>query len=208
MTVKVETYYDFRSPYAYFADYRIRNGDFGLVAEVEWIGRPIFIDVILNLQAGKEPWAPYVDTLIPPKRTYLMADIGRMAAFYGVPYRPSWRWPDRPNQIPALCIASLLEGEVERAFCSAVFDGLWHGQRDIADPSVLRDILAQAGGDATIVDRANNPTVRDDLTRRTVEAYAMGVFGTPTFVLNGDIFFGADRLDVLAWKVNRAAAER
>jgi len=101
MTVKVETYYDFRSPYAYFADYRIRNGDVGLVAEVEWIGRPIFVDVILNLQAGKEPWAPYVDTLIPPKRTYLMADIRRMAAFYGVPYRPSWRWPDRHGRFAA-----------------------------------------------------------------------------------------------------------
>jgi len=207
MTVKIETYYDFRSPYAYFADYRVRKTDFGLAKKVEWVGRPIFIDVILNLQAGREPWAAYVDTLIPPKRAYLMADIRRMAEFYGAPYKPSWKWPNRPNQIPALRIASLLSGEIEAAFRSAIFDGLWHEQRDIADPAVLSDALARAGGNPTIVHQANDPSVHDALTKRTVEAYAKGVFGTPTFVWNDEIFFGADRLDVLAWKVDRAAGD-
>ena len=204
MLVKIETYYDFRSPYAYFADYRARKGDLGLSTKVEWVGRPIFIDVTLNLQAGKEPWAPHVDTLVPPKRAYLMADIRRMAEFYGAPFKPSWKWPNRPNQIPALCVASLLSGHVEQAFRSAIFDGVWHEQLDIADPSVLKDVLVRAGGDPAMVDRAGDQGVRDALTRRTVEAYASGVFGTPTFVWNGEIFFGADRLDVLAWKVSRA----
>jgi 2-hydroxychromene-2-carboxylate isomerase len=207
MTVKIDTYYDFRSPYAYFADHRVRKADLDLATEVEWIGRPIFIDVILNLQSGKEPWATYVDALIPPKRAYLMADIRRMAAFYGAPYKPSWKWPNRPNQIPALCIASLLSGRTEAAFRSAIFDGLWHEQRDISDPAVLRDAVARAGGDPAIVEQAEDPSVRDALTSRTVEAYGNGVFGTPTFVWNGEIFFGADRLDVLAWKVNRAATD-
>lgn len=205
MTVKIETYYDFRSPYAYFADHRVRKADLGFKNEVEWAGRPIFIDVILNLQIGGEPWTPYVDSLIPPKRAYLMADIRRMAQFYGAPYKPSWKWPDRPNQIPALCIASLLSGKTEQAFRSAIFDGLWHEQRNIADPAVLSEALARAGSDPAILDRANDPSVRDALTGRTVEAYANGVFGTPTFVWNGEIFFGADRLEVLAWKVNRAS---
>jgi 2-hydroxychromene-2-carboxylate isomerase len=52
MTVRIETYYDFRSPYAYFADYRVRKGDLGFASNLEWVGRPIFIDVTLNLQAA------------------------------------------------------------------------------------------------------------------------------------------------------------
>lgn len=208
MTARIETYYDFRSPYAYFANYRLRKGGLGFAKNVEWVGRPIFIDVILNLQAGREVWAPYVDTLIPPKRTYLMTDIRRMAEFYGAPYRPSWKWPSRPNQIPALCVASLLSGETEEAFRNAIFDGLWQEQKDIADPAVLRDALSGAGGDLTILNQAGDPSVREALTKRTAEAYANGVFGTPIFVWNGEIFFGADRLDVLAWKVNRAAVQR
>ncbi|MGC2779523.1 MAG: DsbA family protein [Bradyrhizobium sp.] len=207
MVVRVETYYDFRSPYAYFADYRIRNGNPGFADSVEWVGRPIFIDVVLNLQMGREVWAPYVDTLIPAKRAYLMADIRRMAEFYGAPYKPSWKWPSRPNQIPALCVASLLSGETERVFRNAIFDGLWHEKQDISHPAILRDALSRASGDLAILDQAGDPSVRDALTKRTVEAYGNGVFGTPTFVWNGEVFFGADRLDVLAWKVNRAVGQ-
>jgi hypothetical protein len=43
----------------------------------------------------------------------------------------------------------------------------------------------------------------DIMTKRTVEAYANGVFGTPTFVWDGEIYFGADRLEVLAWRMGR-----
>jgi len=207
MNARVETYYDFRSPYAYFANYRVRKGNLGFARNVEWIGRPIFIDVILNLQAGRDAWAPYVDTLIPPKRAYLMADVRRMAEFYGAPYRPSWKWPSRPNQIPALCVASLLSGKTEEAFRNAIFDDLWHEQRDISDPAVIKDALNRASGDLTVLDQAGDPNVREALAKRTAEAYASGVFGTPTFVFNGEIFFGADRLDVLAWKMDRAAVE-
>ena len=204
MTANIETYYDFRSPYAYFADYRVRNADFAFSRQVEWVGRPIFIDVILNLQLGNEPWAPYIDTLIPPKRSYLMVDIRRMAEFYGAPYQPSWKWPNRPNQVPALCIASLLTGKAEAAFRGIIFDGLWHGQQDISNPAFLRDAVVRAGGDRAVVDQARDPGVHDALTKQTVEAYAKGVFGTPTFIWNGELFFGADRLDVLVWKLNHA----
>lgn len=112
------------------------------------------------------------------------------------------------NQIPALCIASLLTGETEEIFRNAIFDGLWQGQQDIADPAVLRDALVRAGGDLTILEQAGDPSVREALTKRTAAAYAGGVFGTPTFVWNGEIFFGADRLEVLAWRMNCAAVER
>ena len=206
MTERIDTYYDFRSPYAYFASHRIRHADLGFADDVEWVGHPIFIDVILNLQAGREPWAAYVDTLIAPKRAHLMADIRRMAAFYGAPYRPSWKWPARPNQVPALCVASLLSGRAEVLFRDAIFDALWHEQKDIADPAVLRDAIDHAGGDRAVLDQASDPGVHEALTKRTVEAYASGVFGTPTFVWKGELFFGADRLEVLAWKMKSEAS--
>lgn len=207
MSTRIETYYDFRSPYAYFADHLVRKGDIDFGEDVEWVGRPIFIDVILNLQAGREPWAPYVDTLIAPKRAYLMADIRRMADFYGAPFRPSWKWPSRPNQIPALCVASLLSGKTEQVFRSAIFDALWHEKKDIADPVVLRAALDRSGGDQAILHRAGDPDIHLALTKRTAEAYANGVFGTPTFVWNGQILFGADRLEVLAWKMRSDAVK-
>ena len=85
LTARIKTNYDFRSPYAYFADYRVRKADLGFDKNVEWIGRPILMDVILNLQAGREPWASYLDTLIPPKRAYLMAASVAWLSFMGLP---------------------------------------------------------------------------------------------------------------------------
>ena len=102
----------------------------------------------------------------------------------------------------------MLSGKTEEAFRSAIFDGLWHEQKDIADPAVLKDILDRAGGDLSLLEQASDPSVHEALTKRTAEAYANGVFGTPTFVWNGGIFFGADRLEVLAWKVAHAGDER
>lgn len=205
MTVKVDVYYDFRSSYAYFANYRVREGLPGLATKIEWVWHPISIEVMLNLQADSEPWATYVDTLQPAKRAYSGVDAPRMAEFYGAPYK-SW-WPSRPNSIPALCAAHLL-GEKEAEFRNVVFNGLYWEQRDIADPTFLADALVRAGGDRKILDEAFDPSARDKLAKRTAEAYANGVFGVPSFVYDREIFFGADRLEVLAWRVNRASVPR
>src|SRR6476619_3759285 len=112
MATTIDAYYDFRSPYAYFANHRIRSRSFVMPVAVAWQWRPVSIDVLLNLQAGRDAWAAYVDPLRAPK-------------------------PPRPNSIPALCTAALLDPEAHAIFRNAVFDALWQQQRDIADPEVL-----------------------------------------------------------------------
>jgi 2-hydroxychromene-2-carboxylate isomerase len=127
-----------------------------------------------------------------------------MAAFYGAPYKPWWKWPNRPNQVPALCVASLLSGKIEQSFRSIMFDSLWRDGKDISDPAVLEEALVRAGGGSDVVRQAAEPSVHQALTERTAEAYANGVFGTPSFVCNRELYFGADRLEVLAWKLSAA----
>jgi 2-hydroxychromene-2-carboxylate isomerase len=61
MPLTIEAYYDFRSPYAYFANHRIRQGLFVSPVPVKWFWRPVSIDVLLNLQAGRDAWAVYSD---------------------------------------------------------------------------------------------------------------------------------------------------
>ena len=109
--------------------------------------------------------------------------------------------PARPNSSAVCCIVT--SGKTEEAFRSAIFDGLWHQQKDIAEPAILKDALNCAGGDPRILDQAGDPSIHEALTKRTVEAYANGVFGTPTFVWDGGIYFGANRLEVLAWRMGR-----
>ena len=199
MAATIEAYYDFRSPYAYFANHRIREGSFVTPVPVKWLWRPVSIDVLLNLQAGRDAWAAYSDPLSGPKRAHLLADVRRNAAFYNVALRPPK--PPRPNSIPALCAAALLGPEVHDDFRNVVFDALWQQQRDISDPNVLAECLARAGGDPGLVDRALASEAREALADATKRAYANGIFGVPTFVCNDEVFFGNDRLDILNWRL-------
>lgn len=201
MSVTVTAYFDFRSPYAYFADHRLRDGAFRPDLDISWDWSPVSIDVLLNLQAGRQPWAPYDDPLAPPKRAHLMADVRRMSQFYGAPVRPPK--PTRPNSIPALVIAAGLQADVAAAFRRAAFDALWRDQRDIGDPSVLAELLGQHVDSAAALEEAFSASARDALAEATAKAYAGGVFGVPTFVCAGSVFFGADRLDVLGWQIER-----
>ena len=204
MIATVDAYYDFRSPYAYFANHRIREGSFALPPSATWQWRPVSIDALLNVQAGRDAWAPYVDPLSAPKRAHLIADVRRNAAFYGAPLRAPK--PPRQNSVSALCIAASLDPEGHDGFRNAVFDALWQEQRDIGDANVLAACLVRAGRDPALVDSALAPEARTALADATTLAYANGVFGVPTFACNEEVFFGNDRLDMLQWRLGQERA--
>ena len=204
MSLTIEAYFDFRSPYAYFANYRICQGLFVPPVKVKWLWRPVSIDVLLNLQAGRDAWAVYNDPLSAQKRAHLLADVRRNAAFYNIPLRAPK--PPRPNSIPALCAAALLGPEGHDGFRTAVFDALWRQQRDISDSGVLAECLMGAGLDPDLVNRAATSEGRQALAEDTKLAYSNGIFGVPTFVYNNEIFFGNDRLDMLGWRLGQASA--
>lgn len=190
----IEFYYDFRSPFAYFATHRMNLlTDRG--AEIVW--RPVYIDVLTNLQQGQQPGDEAADPFCPAKRAHFMADIFRLIEFWKIPFQmPS---PVKPSANEAMAIAALLvEDKIETGeFCDAVFRAIWQEQKDATDPSVLRACVDSAGLDPGILDRATEKGV-DLLTRETVSAFERGVFGTPTFVCGEDLYFGADRMELIA----------
>src|ERR1700719_749594 len=104
--VTIDTYYDFRSPFAYFAAQRIASGKIASPVSLQWRWLPVSIDVLLNLQANRSDWAPYSDQLAAPKRRHFLTDVVRCAEYYSVAIRPPM--PARSNSIPALCAALLL----------------------------------------------------------------------------------------------------
>jgi 2-hydroxychromene-2-carboxylate isomerase len=199
MAVAVEAFYDFRSPYAHFAVHRIREGLFVSLVSVEWLWRPVSVDILLNLQAGRDAWADYVDPLSAPKRKHLMADVRRTAEFYGAALRPPH--PPRQNSIAALCVAAMLEAHAHEVFRNSIFDALWQKQTDIANIDTLKACLAQAGKAPEILNEALSSAARTKLATCTEQAYARGIFGVPSFVCDGEILFGNDRLDMLAWRL-------
>lgn len=206
MTDQVDVYYDFRSPYAYFAAWRIAQKRFVPPVAIDWRWHPVSIDVLLNLQAGREPWAAYVDPLAPAKRRHLVADVRRCAAFYGAPLVAPY--VPRPDPVPALCAALLLEQHGTRSdlFVNAVFEEMWSRAGRIDTSDVLARCLRLASQGEELLDAARSEEAKAELTARTLKAYEEGVFGVPSFVFRGEIFFGADRLDMLGWRMQRSAS--
>jgi 2-hydroxychromene-2-carboxylate isomerase len=186
----VDLYYDFRSPYAYFASKRLdlltSKG-----ADIQW--KPVCIDVLLNLQANRDPWAPYADPLAPPKRQHLIYDVARMAAFWKISFKkPN---PRRPRSVEAMCIATRLarEGVEHSIYRTRAFDALWKEQQDLGDLPVISHCLS---GISTNVGSWEDE--RAELAENTLRAYGLGVFGVPTFLFEGQPYWGADRMEVLA----------
>ena len=193
----VEMYYDFRSPFAYFASQRLAL----LEAEnVEVIWKPVLVDVLLNLQAGREPTAEVLDPMCAPKRDHFMADIFRMIKYWKIDFAPPK--PTPPSCNIAMAVASVMEssGVDHSVFGNAVFEAVWQKQIDVNDMSVLETILSDGNHDTQIIQVAKQDGMAE-LIKKSINAFESGVFGVPTFVWDNELFFGADRMELLAWSI-------
>ncbi|QKG70063.1 2-hydroxychromene-2-carboxylate isomerase [Erythrobacter mangrovi] len=190
---EVEFFYDMRSPYAYFAWHRRRLLE---DAGIRILFKPISIDVLLNLQAGREPWAEYIDPLAPPKRQHLLADIPRMAAYWKIPITGPRGF--KPRSKRAMCVATrlFLDGVDQREFVDAAFKALWIDSQDIDDEAVLGNITSSLS--LHLPSDGVEQAALAELTALTEASYQEGVFGVPSFRHGGKVYFGADRMDVLA----------
>lgn len=82
-----------------------------------------------------------------------------------------------------------------------MFEAVWVQERNIADEQVLADILKECGLDGALAAQAHSPAVQQLYEAHTQQALDAGVFGAPSYVVNGEIFWGQDRLDLLAKKL-------
>jgi len=191
---RIEFYYDFRSPFSYFATERMH-----LLTEegAELLWRPVSIDVLLNLQAGREPSAHVEDPMCAAKRAHFMADIFRLIEFWRIPFQmPS---PPIPACNQAMAVAALLERDGIRhsGYHDALFRAVWQEQKDGNDAEVIGACLEAGGHDRNVLAQAPEQGV-GLLTQDTVDAFERGVFGVPTFVQGEELYFGADRMELLA----------
>ena len=196
---KVDFFYDLRSPYAYFAWMRRASVQ---ASGVTFSLQPVSIDVLLNLQAKREPWAEYVDPLAPPKRAHMISDIPRMARYWGIPIGGPFTFkPSSKLAMNTLTHLSSLGVDLH-ALTNRFFEALWQQARNIEDREVYDRILLEAN--VSLLTEAENRSANERLTENTRKAYEDGIFGVPSFRHNDNVYFGADRMDVLAANFTKA----
>jgi 2-hydroxychromene-2-carboxylate isomerase len=192
MTRAIDFYFDFVSPYSYLAITQLPALARQHGAEIVY--KPFRILELMKL-VGNRP------TTIECKNKlrYAGADLGRWAAKYGVPLH---RNPHQNKFDTALLLRGALvaadDGEAA-AYVSEVFGAMWNGERDLSERAELVGMLKQAGlAGEKLLERAASGDVVARLDRETAAAAERGVFGSPTFIVGGELYFGNDRLDFLA----------
>ena len=185
----VEFYFDVGSPAAYLAWTQLPRLCAEAGAALVW--KPMLLGGLFQAIGNRSP------AEIPGKGDYLMQDLARHAARYGVPYV---RNPDFPIHTLLLMrgATGFLMHEPARfdAYLNAVMRAMWVAPRDLNDPAEVAAMLQSAGFDAAAVSAlATRPDVKDRLKATTGEAVARGVFGAPTMFVGDAMFWGQDRLD-------------
>jgi len=185
----LDFYFDFSSPYSFLASEQIeplaaRHGR-------AVVYRPLLLGAVFKASGS----APLTEQY-GPKARYSVHDFERSARYAGVHYR-------HPSQFPIGAVAAsravlwLQQHRPDQAnpFVHAVFRAFFQDDRDISDASVVAQIAQALGVDGpALVQGAQEPAIKEELRRRVEEAIAFGVFGAPTIVVDGEVFWGNDRL--------------
>jgi 2-hydroxychromene-2-carboxylate isomerase len=186
----LEFWYDFASPFAYLGSTQVDQVAARASAEV--VFRPFLLGGLFR-EIGTQD-VP-ISRFPQPKQRYIGMEIERYAKSYGVPFRFPSRFPVR--SILPLRVA-LAAGSRIGALSHAIFRAYWGDDRDISDPDELKKILAEAGLDPALVDRANEPEIKDSLKQAGQSALELGLCGVPSFVIDDRVYWGQDRLGFVA----------
>ena len=131
---------------------------------------------------------------VRPKAYWMFKNNLRKAALLGLPLRPPRFHPFNP--LLPLRISSLPLPDAERrALITALFDAVWARELHASEPAVVAALADELGlPGAALVEEAQAPEAKARLRRQTDEAIAAGVFGVPTFLAGGELFWGYDDL--------------
>lgn len=200
MGAPIRFYLDFASPYAYFAAGQVEaiGTEFGRT--VEW--RPILMWAVLKAHDISAPLES------PAKRTYMLADMERSAAFFGLPYAKPEKLPMSSHLAGRLFYATQQQSpELSAALAQRLLTGFFVEGRDISDEATLISLAAEVGvAPANALEGLKGPEGRAGLEAAVAEAIASGVIGSPYFLVDGQGLFGADRLPQLRWLLSGGQA--
>jgi 2-hydroxychromene-2-carboxylate isomerase len=140
----------------------------------------------------------------PQRQAYRLVELQRHSAHLNIPLHPQPRYfPVGGDAAACLIIAADLHDGSEAAMrlTGAVLAAVWAQERNIGDDKVLAELLGENGLVQQRMQQAKTREVQERYETYTQQAIDAGVFGAPSYVIDGEIFWGQDRLDFLARKL-------
>ena len=188
---KVEFHFDFGSPNAYLSHLVIPEIEKRTGARFEYV--PVLLGGVFKATNNRSP----AETLagIKNKPQYERLETQRFIKRHRITrYQPNPFFPVNTLMIMRGAIAARQMGIFER-YVDTVYLNMWGEPKKMDDPAIVRSVLDAAGFDsAKLFELIQTQPVKDELLRNTERSVERGTFGSPTFYVGDEIFFGKDRL--------------
>ena len=191
MTTHVQFLFDFGSPNAYFCHKVIPQVEARTGVKFEYV--PILLGGLFKITGNRSPAEAFAG--IVNKQAYNKLEVDRFVAKHGLAkYRFNPHFPVNTLKIMRGAVAAQALGCFER-YVDAMYAAMWEQQRNMSDDAQIADVLGAAGLDAqAIADKSQDPDVKARLLANTESAAERGAFGSPTFFVGNEIWFGKEHL--------------
>lgn len=199
----VQFLFDFGSPNAYLCHKVIPEIEARTGTQFEYV--PILLGGLFKLTNNRSPAEAFAG--IPNKQAYDLLEVKRFVAkhklsrFTRNPY-----FPVNTLKIMRGAVAAQKLGTF-KPYVDAMYSAMWEQGLNMDEPAEIIEVLNQAGLDsAALLEASQLPKVKDGLVANTKSAFDRGAFGSPTFFVDTEIFFGKDRLREVEEEILRVKA--
>lgn len=200
MQPRVEFHYDFGSPNAYLAHRVIPAIEARTGVRFQYV--PVLLGGIFKMTGNASP--AVTRRGIRNKREYEALELERFLAEHGIDdFHFNPHFPVDTLQLMRGAIVAQREG-FHASYVEAVYRSMWCEPRKLDDTEELRNCLAEAGLDAQrVLEGVADPDVKAALRTNTESSVARGTFGSPSFFVGDELYFGKDRLESVEREIVR-----
>lgn len=199
MSLTIDYYFSPQSPWVYLGHERFAQIAKAAGAVVNVL--PVDLGRVFPVSGGVP-----LSKRAPQRQTYRLVELQRFADYLERPIILNPRFFPVSGDDAAHLIIAVDRGdgtEAAMALAGAVMRGVWVEQRNVAEPTVLQAMLAECGLPAKRLDDSQSQAVHERYEADSQAAIDAGVFGAPSYLVDGEIFWGQDRLGFLERRLAR-----
>ena len=180
-------YFDFVSPYSFLAHKEIRKIEKKNDIKIKY--KPILLGGLHNLHGIKAP------AFIPAKAKHMVRDCKLLAEKNKIKFKFNSYFPIRSlNLMRGVFVAE--EDNFKSYYIDNIFNSIWQDGLNMNDENIIKKVLKKLNViPKTFILRSTSSSSKENLRKKTNEAYEKSIFGAPTFVANNKIFWGQDRIE-------------